>query len=275
MTNYNKLISVFASILLVLSIAGVSFSAEESAGKKSEAKTSEQNTLSKEDAMADLKELAPDIKVLEVHPSPVADLWEVDVESGGRKGILYLDSSGKYMIQGVIVDLETKSNLTKDRYGEVVKKYGEFGKVDLSQIPLDDAIVMGDKNAAHRVIIFSDPKCPYCEKLHQEMKKVIKKRKDIVFFIKMYPLPMHKGSYEEAKAIVCAKSLALLDDAFAKKPVPAAKCETKAVDDNIKLAEKLGIRGTPAVILPDGTLIPGFKEADALIADIDKHSKPQ
>jgi thiol:disulfide interchange protein DsbC len=104
------------------------------------------------------------------------------------------------------------------------------------------------------------------------MKKVIEKRKDIAFFIKMYPLPMHKGGYEEAKAIVCAKSMALLEDAFAKKPVPAPKCKTKAIDDNIKLAEKLGIRGTPAIILPDGVIFPGFKEADALIDLIDKHS---
>ena len=86
----------------------------------------------------------------------------------------------------------------------------------------------------------------------------------------MYPLPMHKGAYEEAKAIVCEKSLALLDDAFAKKPLPAPKCETKAVDDNIKLAEKLGIRGTPAIILPNGVVVPGYKDADSLIALIGK-----
>jgi thiol:disulfide interchange protein DsbC len=102
------------------------------------------------------------------------------------------------------------------------------------------------------------------------MKKVIEKRKDIAFFIKMYPLPMHKGAYEEAKAIVCEKSLALLEDAFAKKPLPAPKCETKALDDNIKLAEKLGIRGTPAIILPDGIVVPGYKDADSLIALIGK-----
>ena len=102
------------------------------------------------------------------------------------------------------------------------------------------------------------------------MKKVIEKRKDIAFFIKMYPLPMHKGAYDEAKAIVCEKSLALLDDAFAKKPLPAPKCDTKALDDNIKLAEKLGIRGTPAIILPDGIIVPGYKDADSLIALIAK-----
>jgi thiol:disulfide interchange protein DsbC len=102
------------------------------------------------------------------------------------------------------------------------------------------------------------------------MKKVIEKRKDIAFFIKMFPLPMHKGSYEEAMAIVCQKSLALLDDAFAKKPLPAPKCDTKAVDENIKLGEKLGIRGTPAIILPNGIVVSGYRDADSLIALITK-----
>ncbi|MBS1114562.1 MAG: protein disulfide bond isomerase, DsbC/DsbG-like, one heme-binding site [Nitrospirae bacterium] len=102
------------------------------------------------------------------------------------------------------------------------------------------------------------------------MKKVIKERKDIAFYIKLYPLPMHKDAYAKAKAIVCEKSLSLLEDAFERKPLPAPKCESTAIDDNIKLAQKLGISGTPAIIMPDGRLIPGYLEADALIKQIDK-----
>jgi thiol:disulfide interchange protein DsbC len=102
------------------------------------------------------------------------------------------------------------------------------------------------------------------------MKKVIKERKDIAFFIKLYPLPMHKDAYAKAKAIVCEKSLSLLDDAFEKKQLPKSKCETSEIDDNIKLAQKLGITGTPAIIMPDGRLIPGYLEADALIKQIEK-----
>ena len=102
---------------------------------------------------------------------------------------------------------------------------------------------------------------------------MLEKRKDIVFFVKMYPLAMHKGSYDKAKTIVCEKSLALLDDVFAKKSIPAAKCNTKVLDENIKLAEKLGIRGTPAIILSNGMVIPGYKDADSLIALIDKASQ--
>jgi thiol:disulfide interchange protein DsbC len=97
------------------------------------------------------------------------------------------------------------------------------------------------------------------------MKKVIEKRKDIAFYIKMFPLKIHPGAYEKAKAIVCEKSLALLDNAFEKKQLPKPTCETSVVDENVKLGEKLGISGAPALIMPDGRVIPGYREADAII----------
>ena len=102
------------------------------------------------------------------------------------------------------------------------------------------------------------------------MKRVIKERKDIAFYIKMYPLPMHKEAYDKAKAIVCEKSLALLDDAFEKKPLPKPTCETTVLDENIKLAQKLGISGTPALIFPDGKIVPGAVDAKTIIEKIGK-----
>jgi len=102
------------------------------------------------------------------------------------------------------------------------------------------------------------------------MKKVVKDRKDIVFFVKLFPLPIHKESYAKSKAIVCEKSMTLLEEAFEKKAVPKPKCETTVIDDNIKLAKKLGVAGTPAIIMPDGRLLVRALDAAALISQIDK-----
>lgn len=97
-----------------------------------------------------LKEIVPNAKVLEVHPSPVKGLWEIAIETKGQKGILYFDFSKKYIISGSILDIKTKANLTQERFAEI-------NKVDVSQIPLDDALVMGNKDAKHRIIVFDDP----------------------------------------------------------------------------------------------------------------------
>ena len=97
------------------------------------------------------------------------------------------------------------------------------------------------------------------------MKKIIEDRKDIAFYLKMFPLPSHPEAYEKSKSIVCEKSITFLEDAFEKKPVPKQNCGTPVVDENVKLAQKLGITSVPMVILPNGTLLPGYKDAKTLI----------
>jgi thiol:disulfide interchange protein DsbC len=97
------------------------------------------------------------------------------------------------------------------------------------------------------------------------MKKVLEKRKDIVFYLKLFPLKMHKDAYWKSRSIVCNKSLNMLEDNFENKPIPKTDCDTKEVDNNIKLAEFLGITGTPAMIMPDGKIYSGAMPADKLI----------
>lgn len=98
------------------------------------------------------------------------------------------------------------------------------------------------------------------------MKKVLEKRKDIVFYIKLFPLKMHKDAYWKSKSIVCNKSLNMLEDNFANKPISKTDCDTKEIDNNIKLTESLGITGTPTMIMPDGSIYSGTMPADKLIA---------
>ena len=97
------------------------------------------------------------------------------------------------------------------------------------------------------------------------MKKIIEERKDIAFYIKMFPLKSHPQAYEKAKAILCEKSLKLLEDAHEGRPLPKPSCETNLVDEHTKQAEKLGIGSVPTLILSDGRIVPGYKDAQALI----------
>jgi thiol:disulfide interchange protein DsbC len=102
------------------------------------------------------------------------------------------------------------------------------------------------------------------------MNKVIEQRPDIAFLVKLYPLPMHNDAYRKSKTILCENSLKLLDDVFDNKSIPDPTCDTTAVDETIALAKKLGINSTPTLIFPDGTLMPGFKDAGSIIRLIDK-----
>lgn len=108
------------------------------------------HTLSKEEASDLLKGIGPNLKILEIVESPVKGMWEVDIESGDKKVPVYIDFSKKHLIFGNVIAIKEKKNLSQERFIDL-------NKVDISQIPLNDALFMGDKNAKYKVIVFDDP----------------------------------------------------------------------------------------------------------------------
>lgn len=89
---------------------------------------------------------------------------------------------------------------------------------------------------------------------------------DLAIYIKMFPLKMHPEAYSKSRVILGANSLELLEKAFSgeKMPEPGDKDLKTPVDETIKLAESLGIDGTPALLLPGGLLISGARDAASL-----------
>lgn len=205
---------------------------------------------------------APDTKVLDIKMSPIKGLWEVSIENNDKRGIMYVGFSKKYVMGGQIFEVDTSLNKTQEN---LVKINEASRYVDYSKIPVDDALVIGSKGAKHKVIVFTDPDCPFCGKLHDELKKVISDNKDIIFYIKLMPLSFHPEAYWKSKSILCGKSIKLLEDNFEKKPIPRPDCETKEVDENIKLGAELGITGTPTLIMPDGLVVSGARDAKTII----------
>ncbi len=199
-------------------------------------------------------------RVVDVVPGPFPGTWEVVVEKGGRKYPLYMDYSGKYLFNGQVIRMSDMENLTGLRYTDL-------NRVDVSAIPLDDAIVVGKSAAKKKVVVFDDPDCPWCRKLHGEIKQVVERDPEVAFYVRVYARNNNPATVAKARSIVCGKKNAakLLDDAFAGKELPEAKCKTKAVEETADLARKLGIQGTPAMVLPDGRLISGYMQADALL----------
>lgn len=214
----------------------------------------------------------PEAKILKIQLSPARGLWEVAVENKGQRGLFYVDFSKKYLIPGPIIEVNAAVDRTKERVAELNKER----RVDRSGIPLKKALLLGAKDAAKKIIVFTDPDCPFCGKFHAELKKVTEQRRDIAFYIKLFPLiKLHPDAYWKSKTIVCNKSLQLLEDNFDKKTIPKTDCKTDEIDSNIKLAEKLGISGTPTAIMPDGSVHVGFLEADKLIKIVDSIKRGQ
>jgi len=89
-------------------------------------------------------------KVLEINPGPVKGVWEIVFEVKGQKGIVYVGLSKELLISGDLFDLKAKRNLTGERLSKL-------NRIDISKIPLDEALLVGNANAPRKVIVFTDP----------------------------------------------------------------------------------------------------------------------
>lgn len=198
--------------------------------------------------------------VHEVDFSEVPGLFIIDATgNNGRRGLLYMDFSKKYVVAGNFISIADRQNVSQR---EMIR----MRKVDPSTIPLKDSLVIGDPGAPVKVIVFTDPQCPYCQKLHPELIKAVEADPQVVFFVKLMPLvKLHPDSYRISKAILCEGRLELLEDSFAGKEVPGPSCESDAVDRTLKLAQDLGIGSTPTLVLPDGRIVPGYRPAEAIL----------
>lgn len=231
------------------------------APKKGDKACIECHKLDKKEAEVLVKKIVPTGTVTEVKISPIKGVWQIEVDAGeGKHGSLYLDFSKKFLVAGQLVPVESIGKPAPPR------------KVDVSKITLDDSVLVGSKDAAKKVIVFSDPDCPYCRELHKSIKQVITRRSDIAFVIVPVALPMHKEAPKKVQAILCSKSAEILDDAFAGKPVPepAAVCTMEGLERNSALAKTMDFSGTPTMVRDDGMVHSGSMPDDKLIEWIDK-----
>jgi thiol:disulfide interchange protein DsbC len=100
------------------------------------------------------------------------------------------------------------------------------------------------------------------------MKKIVEKRPDIVFFLKLFIVVSPDRA--KVKSVVCSRSLSLLEEAYERKEVPLVDCPTKELDENIAFAHANGITTAPTLIFPDGSVQSGSSQAEALERSIDQ-----
>jgi len=200
-----------------------------------------------------LRQRYPATNITAVYATPINGVYEIVM---GRN-VAYTDESGRYMIFGHLFDMKEQNDLT-------AKRLEEINRIDVSVLPLSDAIKTVKGNGSRTLYIFSDPDCPFCQRLERE---TIPKLDNVTIYTFLYPLEgMHPDARRKAEAIWCAKDRAKAwDDFMAKGKVPEgnANCDTP-VDRNIRLASHMGINGTPTIITGDGTVVPGFVPAPEL-----------
>lgn len=200
------------------------------------------------------RNLAPDMKVNSVRPTPVAGMNEVVLNGPQGPLLVYINDKGTHAFAGELIDILRERNLTEERVDEL-------NRVKFDSLPLDKAIKVVKGNGKRRLVVFSDPDCPFCRRLEKELTKV----DDVTVYTFLYPIA-HPAAIPKSKQIWCAADRAQAwTDYMLKGDLPANKGDcANPLDAVMALGQKLRVNGTPTLIFTNGHRAPGFVPADRI-----------
>ncbi len=192
-----------------------------------------------------------------IKPSVITGFREVAL--GTR--VVYVSSDGKYLLQGTLVQLATRTNLTD--VSEARLRQGV-----LSAVGMDRRIVFSPPKPKYRITVFTDLDCGYCRKLHAQVADY--NRAGISVEYLFYPRAgLNSPTYTEAVSVWCsADRRQALTDAKLDRPPPAKSCANPIADD-YRLGQRLGIDGTPSIYAADGNYLGGYLSPGDMLAKLD------
>lgn len=196
-----------------------------------------------------------------IFPSPVSGLYQVAMPPR----FFYASADGRYVVDGDLIDMTTKQNVSQVPRNKSVS-------AAITAMGEDSMIIFGKDSLKHTVTVFTDIDCGYCRKLHNEVKKY----NDLGIRVRYMSYPrsgIGSGAFKQAEAVWCSKDKAkAMTQAKNGINVKSEKCENP-VARHYALGNMIGIRGTPALVLEDGTVVPGYIPASRLSEALNKAKK--
>jgi len=202
-------------------------------------------------------------KIEGVQPAQMPGLWEVRVRTSDGLQIFYSDSSGAYLIEGSLHDLRANRNLTEERMRRL-------NAIKVESLPLDQAVKIQRGDGRRKLVMFSDPYCPYCQQFENALLKV----DDITVYVFMYPV-IRPQNADHSKAVWCSpdRAKAWLELALQhKRPAASASCDNP-VEKNLDLGRALRVNSTPTLIFANGEKVSGGMSGPDLIRMLDESAK--
>jgi len=189
-----------------------------------------------------------------ITPTPVAGLYQIQI----GMTVVYMSQDGRYLLNGGLVDLTTRTNLAEQAKSTARKNI-------LAEIPSSSMIIYPAKGQErHYVTVFADIDCPYCTKLHKEIPE-LNQAGITVRYLAFPRAGLGSPSYDKAVSAWCAKEPAkAMDEAMLGKALPKMTCDNP-IKEHMMLARRFEVNGTPNIILDNGELLPGYVPAKELI----------
>src|SRR5438105_9982238 len=200
-----------------------------------------------DDPRAVIAKQFPGTRVEDIRPTPATGLYELTHGAD----IVYVTADGKYALSGDLLNVANNENITEAHRRAVRAKL-------INDVPESEMLVFGPQNPKYTVTVFTDVDCAYCRQLHSQIAEYNRLgiRVRYLFYPRSGP---NTESWTKAEEVWCSDNR---NDALTRaklgEELKAKPCANNPVARHYALGRDFDIRGTPAILMPDGEMLPGY-----------------
>ena len=217
-------------------------------------KTEQRNAIT-----AGIASVRPDLELRIIGPAAIAGLYEVQVINGP---VLYVSADGEHFFDGSLFKIEQGGFVDM-----AAARLNAERAVQLAAIDPSSMIIYQPKVPRRAVMtVFTDIDCGYCRKLHRELDELLSYGIEVRYLA--YPRAgVGSESFRKIATAWCAADPnAALTALKAGEALPTNVCADNPVAAHFAMGGMMGVSGTPAIVLEDGSLVPGYQPAAAFAA---------
>ncbi|MBV9346037.1 MAG: DsbC family protein [Gammaproteobacteria bacterium] len=215
------------------------------------------------DPRAEVARHIPGARADQLRASPIPGVYEY---TRGAE-IAYVTADGKYALSGDLFELNSNRNVTEEHRRELRAKM-------IAAVPEDEMLIFSPREPKYTVTVFTDVECAFCRKLHSQIGEY--NRLGVRVRYLLYPRTgPNSPAWTKAEQVWCSADR---NDALTRakqgQELKTKPCADNPVARSYALGKDFAIDGTPAIVLPNGDLLPGYVPPDVLVAQLKEAHAP-
>ncbi|TRW48515.1 DsbC family protein [Aliidiomarina halalkaliphila] len=196
------------------------------------------------------------------------DLYEISL--GGQS--MVVSSDGQYAFVGDFFELASITNLSQEFRAQ---RMAEIASEEIPNLPQEMLVsypANSNVSEVGAIYVFTDPTCGYCRRLHEELD--IYAASGVSVHYLPYPRTGLQGGrdFDQLTTIYCADDQqAAMNDFKAGTQgstyaqVDKTEACQRTVREGYQLGQRIGVTGTPFIVLSNGGVINGYQPAQQIV----------
>ena len=214
-----------------------------------------------------LRKARPGLSFTDLKASPMPGVYQIKIN--GQPA--FVSTDGSYLISGEMYEVGENGMVNlqeRERRKAEVAFQPQRARMIQAVNNKDMVIYSPEGEPKGYAWVFTDIDCGFCRRFHSQLSAYLAKGIEIRYLA--FPRAgIDSTSAQKLVTTWCAEdSRKAMTDFKSGRDLPLQACDTNPVADHYQLGQRMGVRGTPAIILESGRLIPGAVSPEYLAREM-------